>query len=61
MDKKDVCILCGSQTPYTDLIPIHERIGYIEGAGQGCYNAFDLDVEKCVSGIDERNKQIHLK
>lgn len=64
MDKKDLCILCGAQTPYTVNTSIFERIGYIEGAGQGCYIkpfSTNNEVGKCPTGEIERNKQIHLR
>ena len=61
MDKKDVCSLCGVQTPYMDTTPIHERIGYVEGAGQGCYLTLDHDKNKCTHTLIRRNKEIHLK
>lgn len=35
-DKKDKCILCGSDTGYTYHTPITQRQFYIEGAGQLC-------------------------
>jgi hypothetical protein len=64
MDKKDLCVLCGAQTPYTLNTSIYQRIGYIEGAGQGCYiKPFSTNnkVEECPEGKNNRNKQIHLK
>jgi hypothetical protein len=64
MDKKDLCVLCGAQTPYTFNTSIYQRIGYIEGAGQGCYiKPFSTNnkVEECPEGKNNRNKQIHLK
>ncbi len=33
----DVCVECGDKTPYTIHTPIDQRIGYIEGSGQGCF------------------------
>ena len=38
---KDICIMCGVETPYDFETHIDLRIGYIEGAGQlcsACYN-----------------------
>ena len=33
----DTCVICGKESPYTRETHIDERIGYIEGAGQGCF------------------------
>jgi hypothetical protein len=33
----DVCVLCGKQSPYKRSTHIDHRIGYVEGAGQGCF------------------------
>jgi hypothetical protein len=42
MSKKyDKCVICGKESPYTIETPIHLRIGYVEGAGQGCFNPGD--------------------
>lgn len=64
MDKKDVCILCGAETPYYFSTPIHERYGYIEGAGQACFatpiSEFRDGEFKCPKGVEKRNKSIHL-
>jgi hypothetical protein len=37
-DNYDMCIICGEKTPYRYSQDISSRIGYVEGAGQGCYN-----------------------
>jgi len=34
---KDKCIMCGKETTYDVSVPIDYRFGYIEGAGQLCY------------------------
>jgi len=34
----DHCVICGKQSPYTRNTPIQDRLGYIEGAGQSCFN-----------------------
>lgn len=36
-DGFDKCIICGEKTPYYSIADISNRIGYVEGAGQGCY------------------------
>ena len=59
MEKKDVCILCGAETPYYFSTPIYHRRGYVEGAGQSCYMTSD-DSFKCPQKVDGRNKSIHL-
>lgn len=33
--KYDECVLCGKASPYTIETHIDERIGYVEGVGQG--------------------------
>jgi hypothetical protein len=33
----DKCTICGKETPYTKSTHIDLREGYVEGAGQGCY------------------------
>ena len=38
---KDLCILCGVETPYEQTTHIDLRIGYIEGAGQLCSSCYD--------------------
>jgi hypothetical protein len=40
--KYDKCVICGMDTPYTSNTHIDYRVGYIEGAGQGCFK-----VKKC--------------
>ena len=36
-DEKDKCVICGKETPYTINTNINQRIGYVEGGGQGCF------------------------
>ena len=36
-DSFDVCVICGKETPYLRSTHIDNRIGYVEGSGQGCY------------------------
>jgi hypothetical protein len=33
----DKCVICGKETPYKVNESIHNRIGYVEGAGQTCF------------------------
>lgn len=33
----DNCVICGRKSPYTVDTHIDMRIGYVEGAGQGCF------------------------
>jgi hypothetical protein len=35
--EKDICIICGKETPYLKTTHIDLRHGYVEGAGQACY------------------------
>ena len=37
-DGYDKCILCGKVSPYMTSTHIDLRIGYVEGAGQGCFH-----------------------
>jgi len=34
----DKCVICGKDSPYTTSTHIDFRIGYVEGAGQGCFH-----------------------
>jgi hypothetical protein len=34
---KDNCVICGKESPYHRNTHIDLRIGYVEGAGQGCF------------------------
>ena len=40
----DVCVICGKKSPYTMNTNIELRIGYVEGAGQGCFSPEDCSV-----------------
>jgi len=33
----DKCVVCGKISPYKTMTNIDLRIGYVEGAGQGCF------------------------
>ena len=33
----DKCVICGKESPYTKNTHIELRIGYVEGAGQACF------------------------
>lgn len=33
----DVCVVCGKTSPYPRNTHIEDRIGYVEGGGQGCF------------------------
>jgi hypothetical protein len=35
---KEICVLCGKETPYETTRDINLRFGYVEGAGQLCAN-----------------------
>lgn len=35
--KYDTCVECGLESPYTVDTHIDLRVGFIEGAGQGCF------------------------
>jgi len=38
---KDLCISCGTETPYDFETHIDMRIGYVEGVGQLCKSCYD--------------------
>lgn len=38
-DPHDKCVLCGKISPYRRSTHIDFRIGYVEGAGQGCFQS----------------------
>ena len=42
-DNFDKCVICGKETPYLVSTNIHERVGYVEGGGQGCYQPNQCD------------------
>jgi hypothetical protein len=42
----DKCVMCGKDTPYRFNDHIDIRIGYVEGAGQGCYQAHICSQER---------------
>lgn len=33
----DICRICGVVSPYTKETNIENRVGYVEGGGQGCF------------------------
>lgn len=37
LDGFDLCVICGKKSPYYSHAMIQNRIGYVEGAGQGCF------------------------
>jgi hypothetical protein len=39
----DHCVICGKQSPYTKNTHIDNRIGYVEGGGQGCFSPNKCD------------------
>lgn len=43
---KDICILCGEETPYDFETHIDYRYGYVEGAGQCCKTCYDRGTER---------------
>ena len=43
MDEKDKCVICGQESPYLRSTNIHERTGYVEGGGQGCFQPHICD------------------
>lgn len=43
MDEKDRCVICGKETPYLRSTNIYDRVGYVEGGGQGCFEPHNCD------------------
>mgnify|MGYP006270654727 FL=1 len=39
----DHCVICGKRSPYTRNTHIDQRIGYVEGGGQGCFQPIQCD------------------
>ena len=39
--KKEKCVVCTNDTPYTKETPIEQRYYYVEGAGQLCEHCYD--------------------
>ena len=42
-DGFDKCVVCGKKSPYYAVTDINIRIGYVEGAGQGCFQPDKCD------------------
>ena len=40
-EEKDICVLCGCETPYNKEDHIDRRYHYVEGAGQLCKECYD--------------------
>jgi len=40
-EEKELCVICGKETPYVRSTPIDMRYGYVEGAGQCCRECYD--------------------
>jgi hypothetical protein len=38
-DGYDLCVICGKKSPYKIETHIDMRVGYVEGAGQGCFQS----------------------
>lgn len=45
-DGFDLCIICGKKSPYYSHAAIDCRVGYVEGAGQGCFHPEKCDIYK---------------
>ena len=43
MDEKDKCVICGQESPYLRSTNIYDRVGYVEGGGQGCFQPHICD------------------
>jgi hypothetical protein len=40
-EKKDKCVMCGEETPYTKDIPVNLRHYYVDGGGQLCRDCYE--------------------
>jgi WD40 repeat protein len=36
-ETNDKCVICGMESPYKKSTHIDHRVGYVDGAGQGCF------------------------
>ena len=50
---KDICVLCGVETPYDKTTHIDIRLGYIEGAGQLCSACWNKGTDRSMFIIPE--------
>jgi hypothetical protein len=39
----DHCVICGKLSPYTIETNIDDRVGYVDGGGQGCFMPNECD------------------
>lgn len=46
-EKKETCINCGIKMAISKYTIVDNRIGYIEGAGQLCYDCYIKIYEQC--------------
>ena len=46
MNEVERCVSCGTTTPYVMKQSIHERLYYIEGAGQLCENCHSNSINR---------------
>jgi hypothetical protein len=57
---KDLCLTCGKETPYTVDTHIDLRLGYIEGAGQHCFQPKYCEEESTSTMQTVLNKLTHF-
>ena len=50
---KDICVLCGVETPYDKTTHVDVRLGYIEGIGQLCSACWNKGNDQGVFVIPE--------
>ena len=53
---KDTCIICGIETAYDETTHIDMRTGYVEGAGQGCFQPQICNDEKFYQTTKNKKK-----
>ena len=49
----DKCVICGKTSPYTTATNIYNRVGYVEGAGQGCFQP-----NSCVKTTNQSSREL---
>lgn len=45
-DGFDLCVICGKKSPYYSHASVDLRVGYIDGAGQSCFQPTKCDIYK---------------
>jgi hypothetical protein len=48
--KKEICVMCGKETPYDVTTIVHLRNYYIEGSGQLCKECYEDVYKQIIPG-----------